>query len=135
MAIAQLMYALTDSHNALFGVVGALGLAYGGMFSVVPTLTCEWFGVKSFSVNFGIMTLAAAAGANLIATLLGGGLLTKNKTAGHLLHVGDSTSYCLGRGHCFRTIFLVTAGLCFAAVALSVVLFQRRRAKRVFFLQ
>lgn len=53
--ISQLeLYAIDNVHD-LWKASALLGLAYGGMFSLFPTLVIEWFGLGELDICFSIL--------------------------------------------------------------------------------
>ncbi len=48
-----------------------LGSAYGALFSLVPIITSEWFGLPHFSQNWGCVALAPILGSNLFGLVFG----------------------------------------------------------------
>ena len=48
-----------------------LGLAYGSVFAVFPTVVIEWFGLAHFSENYGLVSLSPMIGGNLLSLAFG----------------------------------------------------------------
>ena len=59
---SQLIALNTESVEALFYSTATTGMAYGALFGVMPVLCLEAHGVKSFSKNNGLLSLAPAVG-------------------------------------------------------------------------
>jgi MFS family permease len=129
MGLVQLWFAFAKSVLLLYPGVIALGIAGGGVFFCVPTLTIEFFGFKNFATNFGIINLAAAAGSPVFSTLIAGMLNDHYKEDGNFLTVdyegGPTTSHCNNK-FCFRYSFWANAGACGIGVVLSLWLWHRR---------
>ncbi|KAH9936843.1 MFS general substrate transporter [Epithele typhae] len=48
-----------------------LGLSYGGLFGLFPTLVIEWFGLAHFSENWGFVSLSPMIGGNVFSIAFG----------------------------------------------------------------
>lgn len=118
MALTQVYY-FAGTIPMLFGAVVLHGLAYGGAFALVPTLTVEIFGMKYFGANYGFIGIAPAVGSELVATLLAGKLNDYYKET-YYITIGKDT-HCFG-SVCFRYTLFVTFGLCLTAIASSFAL-------------
>ncbi|KAL5508642.1 hypothetical protein ACEPAH_6261 [Sanghuangporus vaninii] len=57
--------------NHLWQASSILGLAYGGLFGLFPTITIEWFGLSHFSENWGFVCLSPLLGSNLFSLAFG----------------------------------------------------------------
>ncbi|KAI0751758.1 MFS general substrate transporter [Daedaleopsis nitida] len=69
--ISQLTcYAIDDISN-LWKASALLGLAYGGLFGLFPTLVIEWFGLQHFSENWGFVSLSPMLGGNVFSIAFG----------------------------------------------------------------
>jgi len=132
MALAQVYFLLTNIPG-IFGGIIFIGIAYGGTFALVPTLTSELFGLKHFGANFGFVGLAPAVGSECISVLLAGKLNDTFKRDNYITIVaegGISNTHCLGRV-CYRYTLFVTLGLCCLAIVASFFLTLRQRKKYV----
>ena len=112
-----------------FGVV-MLGLSYGSLFCLVPTLLSEFFGLSNFGASTGFIGLAPAAGSQLFSTLMAG-RLADDEQQHHYVNVttNDGTDFslhCLG-ADCFRTSLITTAAACATALLAAVFLSWRGR--------
>lgn len=60
-------------HNIthLWRVSAALGFGYGTMFSLLPIVVLEWFGLAHFAQNWGYVSMAPAVGGNLANFMFG----------------------------------------------------------------
>ncbi|EJF60064.1 MFS general substrate transporter [Dichomitus squalens LYAD-421 SS1] len=63
-------YSILDIGN-LWKASALLGLAYGGLFGLFPTLTIEWFGLQHFSENWGFVSLSPMIGGNVFSIAFG----------------------------------------------------------------
>eukprot|EP00026_Physarum_polycephalum_P014551 Phypoly_transcript_15080.p1 GENE.Phypoly_transcript_15080~~Phypoly_transcript_15080.p1 ORF type:complete len:234 (+),score=23.57 Phypoly_transcript_15080:214-915(+) len=131
MALAQLYFLVTDI-TFMFGAIFLMGIAYGGTFSVTPTLTSELFGLKNFGANYGFVGLAPALGSELISVLLTGSLVDKYKSEYYItVNInGTEVRNCLGR-ICYRYTLLVTLGLCCLAIVSASILSYRQRRNAI----
>jgi len=114
-----------------FGVV-TLGLAYGGMFCVLPTITSEFFGLAHFGANWGFAGVAPAVGSELFSVLLAGRLNDKFEKEAYvnITQNGNTSLHCLGP-NCYRWTFFVTAGICLWSAILALVLKCRRSYQKI----
>ena len=48
-----------------------LGVAYGSVFGLFPTVVIEWFGLEHFSENYGLVSLSPMVGGNLFSLAFG----------------------------------------------------------------
>ncbi|PIL36479.1 hypothetical protein GSI_00168 [Ganoderma sinense ZZ0214-1] len=63
-------YAIVDIEH-LWKASALLGLAYGGLFGLFPTLVIEWFGLAHFSENWGFVSLSPMLGGNVFSIAFG----------------------------------------------------------------
>ncbi|KAA1479102.1 MFS general substrate transporter [Dentipellis sp. KUC8613] len=69
--LSQLVLIGTDSVQGLWKASAVLGLAYGSMFGLFPTVVIEWFGLAHFSENWGYVSLSPIVGGNLFSIAFG----------------------------------------------------------------
>lgn len=62
--LSQTTAYFTRSLDGLFWPTAMTGLSYGALFGVMPVLCLEAHGVRSFSKNNGLLSLAPAVGGN-----------------------------------------------------------------------
>lgn len=110
--------AITNVHRLLL-VSATTGLMYGTLFGLGPVLVFEWFGVRSFSLNWGFMSLSPVIGGN-IYNLLFGAVYDSNVPKGGHNH------RCLKGEDCYRAVFVWTTIGCFIALLTSIALIVRR---------
>lgn len=130
MGLAQVYFLLT-SIAGMFGGIFLMGIAYGGTFALVPTLTSELFGLKNFGANYGFIGLAPAVGSEVISVLIAG-KLNDNYRVDHYITVvssGTTATHCLGRV-CYQYTLFVCLGLCALSIIASLILSIRQRKKR-----
>lgn len=142
--VSQLtVYAVEDVHDLWKGSA-LLGLAYGGLFGLFPTITIEWFGLPHFSENWGFVSLAPMLGGNVFSLMFGRNLDAHapaepagNTTAAVLTAVAkattavlaaradsgapsDSSHQCLQGRECYAGSLMFTTAACTLALVLSV---------------
>ncbi|KAI0959036.1 hypothetical protein AcW1_003984 [Taiwanofungus camphoratus] len=155
--ISQVMcFAIEDVSN-LWKASALLGLAYGGMFGLFPTITIEWFGLPHFSENWGFVSLSPMIGSNIFSIAFGRNLdahapkseamatgadspaarLTSLRTVSRAgwLYSRDgppSTHQCLDGRACYVDTLKLTITACCVALVLALYAGwrdQRRQAK------
>ncbi|DBA71965.1 TPA: hypothetical protein ACH3X2_010713 [Trebouxia sp. C0005] len=95
------------------------GLAFGATWSLMATLTSEFFGLHHFASNYTFIQLAPAAGGFGLGQLVGS-LYEKEAQK------GGPNPGCYGH-HCFRLSFLLIAMLDVVALISSTILYYRTR--------
>eukprot|EP00668_Euglena_longa_P046351 GGOE01062036.1.p1 GENE.GGOE01062036.1~~GGOE01062036.1.p1 ORF type:complete len:564 (-),score=143.13 GGOE01062036.1:102-1793(-) len=103
------------------------GYAYGGLFSLLPTLTSDLYGVAHFAANWGAMQVGPTVGALLFSSGVASHVNDHFRGQGWYVRITDErnpqevTEYCLGNG-CYSYL-MVTGGLSsLLAVVCTVVL-------------
>jgi len=69
--LSQYMATVIDRVADLWQASALLGLAYGGVFGLFPTMTIEWFGLSHFSENWGFVSVSPMIGGNLFSLAFG----------------------------------------------------------------
>ncbi|KAI0637554.1 MFS general substrate transporter [Trametes polyzona] len=69
--ISQVMCFSIESVRDLWKASALLGVAYGGLFGLFPTLVIEWFGLPHFSENWGFVSLSPMLGGNIFSLAFG----------------------------------------------------------------
>lgn len=105
-----------------------LGLAYGGLFGICPTIIIDWFGLAHLSENWGYVSLSPLLGGNLFSLMFG-----RNLDA----HASDDDSsthsplslikraalpndhQCFDGRECYVSSLYVTVAACLFALVLS----------------
>ncbi|GJE99445.1 MFS general substrate transporter [Phanerochaete sordida] len=139
--VSQLYVHAVEDVSDLWKGSALLGLAYGGLFGLFPTITIEWFGLPHFSENWGFVSLAPMLGGNIFSLMFGRNLdahapaepagdataALANATAAALLAVradtgapSDSSHQCLQGRECYAGSLMFTTAACTLALALSV---------------
>jgi MFS family permease len=108
-------YHNTSSGNLIYYTT-LLGFAYGTMFGVGPVITSECFGLKGFSFNWGLVSVAPGLMGN-IANLLYGYIYDS--------HSDPETHECDLGVRCYRDAFIVMAFGCSFALVCALTLFLR----------
>ncbi|KAF7984876.1 hypothetical protein HWV62_10859 [Athelia sp. TMB] len=141
--VSQLLAMGTTDVTELWKASLALGLAYGGMFGLLPMVCIEWFGLSHFSENWGILCLSPLIGGNLFSLAFGRNLDAHapsvpsapsspaslfNATASPLPNVSDEPQ-CLDGRACYVASLQMTTLACCLALALAVWAALRDRRK------
>lgn len=93
----------------------ALGACYGGMFTLIPAIAADIFGLRHFAANYAGLQTACAIGSYVFPTQLAGWFYQKAA-----MHHEDE-GMCIGRD-CFGPAFVVEGLVCLvAAICAGVV--------------
>ncbi|KAH9928843.1 major facilitator superfamily domain-containing protein [Fomitopsis serialis] len=147
--VSQVTCYYVSTVENLWRASALLGLAYGCMFGLFPTICIEWFGLPHFSENWGFVSLAPMLGSNIFSLAFG-----RNLDA-HAPHAPESSSaassspsprgildlarraglpgatQCLEGRACYRDSLKVTIAACFVALGLAMYSGWRDRRKQV----
>lgn len=107
----------------LFGMSIVTGLMYGTLFGLCPVLTFEWFGLRHFSQNWGIISLSPVLAGNIFNLLFG------KIYDSHVPKDGPS-HFCPDGEECFRSVFRFTAIGAVIATILSAIIIGRKAGWR-----
>ncbi|KAF9209725.1 hypothetical protein BGZ49_001795 [Haplosporangium sp. Z 27] len=99
--------------NDLARVSILVGLGYGSVFGVAPTIVSEWFGVSIFGTNWGWISIGNAIGGQVFNLIFG---YFYDQEAQH-----EHTLECFGV-ECFHTSFLFGTVSTFLGVAILIYL-------------
>ncbi|KAJ2914144.1 hypothetical protein MD484_g6264, partial [Candolleomyces efflorescens] len=69
--ISQIIAVRVDHIADLWVASSVLGLGYGAVFSLLPTVCLEWFGMPHFSENWGYLSMSPMIAGNLFSLLFG----------------------------------------------------------------
>ncbi|KAJ9066209.1 hypothetical protein DSO57_1011761 [Entomophthora muscae] len=108
----------TASYIVMCSII--LGLGYGAMFAVAPTMTSVWFGTTRFGSNWGWMNIAPALGGQLLSLVFGA--IYDSNISGKF----EDGNLCKLGSRCYRLTFQITSTLCFVAAGLAYCLKKRR---------
>lgn len=116
--------------NGLFFLVIVLGVCYGGLFGLMPSLIADRFGEKNFGLNYGLSAMAPAIGSLLCSTLTAGGL-SDHFAASHSVAIvaadGVQSLQCIG-AECYRYTYMIfTAALVLSSVAACAIWWRASR--------
>lgn len=106
----------------LLAMSSVTGLMYGTLFGLCPVLTFEWFGLRHFSQNWGIISLSPVLAGNIF-NLLFGSIYDSHVPS------TDHTHICPDGEECFRAVFQITAAGAIVATGLSLLIIRRRAAQ------
>nr|GAT50695.1 predicted protein [Mycena chlorophos] len=113
-----------------------VGLSYGTIFGLFPTVCIEFFGLAHFSENWGYLSLSPLAGGNLFSIAFGRNLdahepgeTTTARSVWARAPGPVAMRQCLeGRG-CYVDTLMLTAAACFLAILVSAFTAWRERRK------
>jgi MFS family permease len=106
---------------ALYPLSALAGFAFGGHWSLFPSLISELFGLARFAANYTLMQFAPALGAFGLAAGLAGWLYERA-----LARHGTEGNTCVGQD-CFQATFITLATLGLVATGAATVLYRRER--------
>ncbi|KAJ2995041.1 hypothetical protein HDV02_001118 [Globomyces sp. JEL0801] len=119
MVIGCGMMLYIKNADLLYVVSVIIGSAYGTIWSAVPILVGEYFGLKNFAKNWGWMTVMPAFGGYLFATIFGA------------VYEESGVSVCKGQ-NCYMKSFIIATVLSLLALFGNIFLyFKRYRETRV----
>ncbi|GJJ69748.1 hypothetical protein EMPS_02096 [Entomortierella parvispora] len=119
--LGQTFGSRVESIQDLTSVSVLVGLGYGSVFGVAPTIVSEWFGVSNFGTNWGWISIAPAIGGQVF-NLVFGSLYDREAQHEHTLE-------CFGV-ECFHTSFALGAFSSFVGVATLIYLSMATRTTR-----
>lgn len=129
MGLTSIMFMFISIPLVFPGII-ILGLVYGGIFCLAPTITSELFGLKHLGANYGLMTAAPAIGSEIFSVLLAGKLAdwqsAENYVCVYYNHASSCNQQCLGATCYLYTLIITTIG-CGIAAVLSFYLSRRVR--------
>ena len=126
LVIASLLTSICCAGTAYFvqprllhPLAAGFGVSFGALWSLMPSLAGDFFGLGSFATIYTLLQVAPAAGSFGFASLLTGWLYEEELKR----HGQPAEAVCIGIG-CFKTAFMVmgiAGGLaCIAALVLTV---------------
>lgn len=126
--VSQLFAINVNDVAHLWKATALLGLAYGSLFGISPTIVIDWFGLSHLSENWGFISLSPLVGGNLFSLMFGRNLDShaNDDTETHsplsLIRRGGlpSEHQCFDGRDCYVTSLYVTATACLIALGLSV---------------
>ncbi|KAI8894012.1 major facilitator superfamily domain-containing protein, partial [Globomyces pollinis-pini] len=111
---AGCMYTLYIQHIEQLDIVTILiGWGFGAMWTAIPILVGEYFGLRNFAKNWGWMTVIPAFGGQFFSSLFG------------QVYESAGTSICKG-AKCYYDTFLISTILCGIAVFGNILLYIKR---------
>ncbi|KAH7916644.1 major facilitator superfamily domain-containing protein [Hygrophoropsis aurantiaca] len=110
----------------LWQASGLLGLAYGGLFGICPTIVIDWFGLAHLSENWGYVSFSPMVGGNLFSLMFGRNLDAhapddSGEQSHGLIQTRElpSTHQCFDGRDCYVSSLTITAVACMVALGLS----------------
>ncbi|KAJ8604333.1 hypothetical protein CTAYLR_002505 [Chrysophaeum taylorii] len=123
VAMLELYATGTSISLALVGVV-AIGGAYGMLWTLIPTLTSDIFGMRRIGSNYMLTLPSVVLGSVLFSTVLASTVYSDHESRDDDDDDDDDDSDTCTGSACFATTFLVTAAACLlgtlAAAALTL---------------
>ncbi|KAG7528448.1 hypothetical protein FFLO_06157 [Filobasidium floriforme] len=116
-AVSQVLAHDTDAIEGLWKTSLTLGFAYGCIFSLLPMIVLEAFGIMHFAANWGIVSIAPAVGGNL-GNLLFGSIYDSHTES---IDLPIYHSICKLRQDCYIEVFSWTFKCCLIAGLLGGV--------------
>ncbi|CAG8654542.1 14361_t:CDS:2 [Funneliformis caledonium] len=101
--------------DKLFIVTFFVGFGFGNIYAITPTIVSEWFGIKRFGLNWGIIASVPAFGGQLFNLLFG-------------LNYDQHKDHCSG-AHCYNNIFYLSAFACLFSALSSLGLLYAKHKK------
>lgn len=102
-----------------------IGLAYGSYFGVYPAVMADFFGSKGFTTTWGLICTGPLIGLFWLTRLFG---TVYDRNSERDIVTGHKV--CLKGKNCYNTVFEVNIYICFACVAVLLLLIALKRAKR-----
>ncbi|KIJ05559.1 hypothetical protein PAXINDRAFT_93298, partial [Paxillus involutus ATCC 200175] len=130
-----------SSVQSLWMASSLLGLAYGSLFGICPTIVIEWFGLAHLSENWGYVSFAPLIGGNLFSLMFGRNLdahaptpdthsmLSTRILRSLLPRDLPSEHQCFDGRECYVGSLKVTLVACVISLGLSVWAGSRDRQK------
>jgi len=126
--VSQIAVIGIDDVSHLWWATALLGLAYGSVFGLFPTVAIQMFGLSHFSENWGYLALAPMFGGNLFSIIIGRNLDAHVPSGGGTTELSSSTDYqCLEGRECYIDAFYMTTVACIVALMLGIWMGWRER--------
>ncbi|KAJ7250422.1 major facilitator superfamily domain-containing protein [Mycena rebaudengoi] len=130
--LSQLLAVRISDVSQLWTASALVGLAYGTIFGLFPTVCIEFFGLSHFSENWGFLSLSPMVGGNLFSIAFGRNLDAHEPPQESTADVLASTAHqCLEGRSCYVATLGLTATACFCAILLSMLAAWRERQKLI----
>ncbi|KAJ7476903.1 major facilitator superfamily domain-containing protein [Mycena galericulata] len=131
--LSQLLAAQIGDVESLWKASALVGLAYGTIFGLFPTVCIEFFGLSHFSENWGFLSLSPMVGGNLFSIAFGRNLdahESGESTAAAATVAARAVAHqCLEGRSCYVATLGLTGTACFVAILLSALAAWRERRK------
>ncbi|KAJ7470410.1 major facilitator superfamily domain-containing protein [Mycena latifolia] len=131
---SQLLAAQITDVTDLWKASVLVGLSYGTIFGLFPTVCIEFFGLSHFSENWGFLSLSPLVGGNLFSIAFGRNLDShepgeSTAAAAAAVAARVAAHQCLEGRSCYVATLGLTGTACFAAILLSALAAWRERRK------
>ncbi|KAF8522453.1 major facilitator superfamily domain-containing protein [Hysterangium stoloniferum] len=133
LMLSQIVASHNENTENLWQTSLMLGLGYGGIFGLLPTITIEWFGIAHYSENWGFVSLAPLFGGNIFSILFGrdfdrhaSNLASETAVVPSLPNtprapLPEPGRVCLDGRACYADTLTITTIACMVALLLSLV--------------
>lgn len=115
MTLGHMIIALGFSGNLYIGTI-VVGVCYGSLWSLMPTITSEIFGVRNMGTIFNTIAIGSPVGSYVLSV----------RVIGYIYDEEAVDNSCSGIG-CFMVSFLILGGVSFFGFLIDLVLFFRTR--------
>ncbi|KAJ7899186.1 major facilitator superfamily domain-containing protein [Mycena olivaceomarginata] len=128
---SQLLAAQISDVTDLWKASALVGLSYGTIFGLFPTVCIEFFGLLHFSENWGFLSLSPIVGANLFSIAFGRNLDAheRDESSVDAAVARVASHQCLEGRSCYVATLGLTGTACFATILLSALAAWRERQK------
>ncbi|KAF9782320.1 major facilitator superfamily domain-containing protein [Thelephora terrestris] len=106
-----------DIKHLQYAVV-LVGISYGGVFGLLPTIIIEWFGMDHFSENWGLVSLSPLVMGNIFSMVFGRIFDAHSSHSEHGMR-------CFEGARCYSASLYMTTLACLGAFMLAVVAAKR----------
>ncbi|KAJ7070365.1 major facilitator superfamily domain-containing protein [Mycena belliarum] len=128
---SQLLAAQITDVTDLWKASLLVGLSYGTIFGLFPTVCIEFFGLSHFSENWGFLSLSPLAGGNLFSIAFGRNLDAHEPGESTAAAARAVAHQCLEGRSCYVATLGLTGTACFLAILLSALAAWRERRKLI----
>lgn len=115
MTLGHMCVLLIPSLQSLWICTAVIGFAYGGMFSISPTIISDRFGTPNFGINWGWACFATAIGGQSFSLIFGA------------IVDGNEEAHECYDASCYHNAFLITCVTVAASFFVAVYFGMRRR--------
>ncbi|KAJ6615493.1 MFS general substrate transporter [Mycena sp. CBHHK59/15] len=125
---SQLLAGSITEVGDLWKASALVGLSYGTIFGLFPTVCIEFFGLSHLSENWGYLSLSPMVGGNLFSIAFGWNLDRHETPQDHTARA-VAAHQCLEGRLCYVATLGLTVAACLGAILLSALTAWRERRK------